>query len=389
MPSATKPFTFTQLLSLSLLLLSSLFHKCSADDVENDISNEISENTRNVVFGIKCGACKAVTQEIGSLFKQALDLSSSLSSNASEKTVFRSKYVAEFTAKFEDMIAKMCARPLLETTEGRENGSSNNKQSSSSSSSSSSIANRWRYSADGAKAIQNSMMHINTLGRDAKENDIDEIQRVTLGIQLFTNAREKMFENPDPELAEKTRGTNIMADSWVTNELLDACARVTESLEFDDQIEEAKKTGEFGIDEQHKTCLELDYCKVRKGGAKAKSRKSKKELEQDEALERMKTMFVSKEDHEKITAEINDAAAIADSNDPLEETLDAGHSGRSRKTSSNSTSSSSKETLERERRSEQRKESGGRFFSNLLERSFFKTKKEEKEEEEGENKREL
>ena len=53
--------TFAQ----SFLVLALALRFCVAHDEELDVSNEISENTRNVVFGIKCGCCKAVTAEIG------------------------------------------------------------------------------------------------------------------------------------------------------------------------------------------------------------------------------------------------------------------------------------------------------------------------------------
>ena len=113
-----------------------------------------------------------------------------------------------------------------------------------------------------------------------------------------------------------------MADSYVTGELLDACNRIAESLELEDQLDEAKKNGEFGINEQHKTCLDLDYCKVRQGGAKKKDTRTRSQKDKDEAYERMKKLFVSKEDMEEFEKN-NPQMKDDDSVDPLEETLDS------------------------------------------------------------------
>ena len=187
---------------------------------------------------------------------------------------------------------------------------------------SASAAKRWRYSQSGAKAIQNSMLHINTLGQNATDDDLKEIERVMLGIQLFTNDVNKQYVNPDPKVAENSGGTNLMADSYVTGELLDACNRIAESLELEDQLDEAKKNGEFGINEQHKTCLDLDYCKVRQGGAKKKDTRTRSQKDKDEAYERMKKLFVSKEDMEEFEKN-NPQMKDEDSVDPLEETLDS------------------------------------------------------------------
>ena len=148
------------------------------------------------------------------------------------------------------------------------------------------------------------------------------MERVLLGIQLFTNDANKHYVNPDPKVAENTGGTNLMADSYVTAELLDACRRVSESLELEDQLDEAKKNGEFGVNEQHKTCIDLDYCKVRKGGAKAKDTRTKEQKDKDEALERMKQLFISKEEMDEFKQN-NPDAFDEDKVDPLDETLDS------------------------------------------------------------------
>ena len=297
-----------------LLALFAFFReqRALAMDVELDMSNEISENTRNLVFGIKCGCCKAVTAEIGLQFKEILDKTAKGEGEekSDAKTVFRSKYVGQFNEKLEIALDRMCRPPPTETTSKRAIEKS------------ASVAKLWRYSESGAKAIQNSMFHINTLGQNATEDDLREMERVLLGIQLFTNDANKQYVNPDPKIAENTGGTNLMADSYVTAELLDACRRVSESLELEDQLDEAKKNGEFGVNEQHKTCIDLDYCKVRKGGAKAKDTRTKEQKDKDEALERMKQLFISKEEMDEFKKN-NPDAFDEDKIDPLDETLDS------------------------------------------------------------------
>ena len=301
--------TFAQ----SFLVLALALRFCVAHDEELDVSNEISENTRNVVFGIKCGCCKAVTAEIGVQFKEILLETTQKTRGEEEeetKTVFRSKYVGQFNEKLQIALDRMCRPPPTATSSKRAIEKS------------ASAAKRWRYSQSGAKAIQNSMLHINTLGQNATDDDLKEIERVMLGIQLFTNDVNKQYVNPDPKVAENSGGTNLMADSYVTGELLDACNRIAESLELEDQLDEAKKNGEFGINEQHKTCLDLDYCKVRQGGAKKKDTRTRSQKDKDEAYERMKKLFVSKEDmeeFEKNNPQMKDDASV----DPLEETLDS------------------------------------------------------------------
>ena len=301
--------TFVQ--SFLVLVLALSF--CFAHDEELDVSNEISENTRNLVFGIKCGCCKAVTAEIGIQFKEILLETTQKTRGEEEeesKTVFRSKYVGQFNEKLQIALDRMCRPPPTATSSKRAIEKS------------ASAAKRWRYSQSGAKAIQNSMLHINTLGQNATDDDLKEIERVMLGIQLFTNDVNKQYVNPDPKVAENSGGTNLMADSYVTGELLDACNRIAESLELEDQLDEAKKNGEFGINEQHKTCLDLDYCKVRQGGAKKKDTRTRSQKDKDEAYERMKKLFVSKEDMEEFEKN-NPQLKDDDSVDPLEETLDS------------------------------------------------------------------
>jgi len=303
--------TFAQ----SFLVLALALRFCVAHDEELDVSNEISENTRNVVFGIKCGCCKAVTAEIGVQFKEILLETTQKTRGGEEeeeesKMVFRSKYVGQFNEKLQIALDRMCRPPPTATSSKRAIEKS------------ASAAKRWRYSQSGAKAIQNSMLHINTLGQNATDDDLKEIERVMLGIQLFTNDVNKQYVNPDPKVAENSGGTNLMADSYVTGELLDACNRIAESLELEDQLDEAKKNGEFGINEQHKTCLDLDYCKVRQGGAKKKDTRTRSQKDKDEAYERMKKLFVSKEDMEEFEKN-NPQMKDEDSVDPLEETLDS------------------------------------------------------------------
>ena len=299
-------------------------------DEETDWSNEISDNTRNVVFGIKCGCCKAVTAEIGFQFDEIREQTTVVTpptptSKEEEEEMdkeekkkeklgkFRSKYVGLFEEKLQASLDRMCRPPPTVRT-----------SSTRAIEKSTSVAKRWRYSKDGAKAIQNSMMHINTLGRNATEEDMKEMERVVLGIQLFTNDANKHFRNPNPNVAENSGGTNLMADSFVTAELLDACRRIAESLELEDQLDEAKKNGEFGINEQHKTCLDLDYCKVRKGGAKAKDTRTSEQKDRDEALERMKRLFVTEEEMNEFKKNNPSAFEDNDGVDPLDETLDGG-----------------------------------------------------------------
>ena len=313
-----------------LLAESSSSSSSSGLDEETDWSNEISDNTRNVVFGIKCGCCKAVTAEIGFQFDEIREQTTVVTPptptskeeeeeeemDKEEKKEklgkFRSKYVGLFEEKLQASLDRMCRPPPTVRT-----------SSTRAIEKSTSVAKRWRYSKDGAKAIQNSMMHINTLGRNATEEDMKEMERVVLGIQLFTNDANKHFRNPNPKVAENSGGTNLMADSFVTAELLDACRRIAESLELEDQLDEAKKNGEFGINEQHKTCLDLDYCKVRKGGAKAKDTRTSEQKDRDEALERMKRLFVTEEEMNEFKK--NNPSAFEDNAgvDPLDETLDS------------------------------------------------------------------
>jgi hypothetical protein len=254
-----------------------------------------------------------VTAEIGIQFKEILLETTQKTRGEEEeetKTVFRSKYVGQFNEKLQIALDRMCRLPPTATSSKRAIEKS------------ASAAKRWRYSQSGAKAIQNSMLHINTLGQNATDDDLKEIERVMLGIQLFTNDVNKQYVNPDPKVAENSGGTNLMADSYVTGELLDACNRIAESLELEDQLDEAKKNGEFGINEQHKTCLDLDYCKVRQGGAKKKDTRTRSQKDKDEAYERMKKLFVTKEDMEEFEKN-NPQMKDDDSVDPLEETLDS------------------------------------------------------------------
>ena len=183
-----------------------------------------------------------MTAEIGIQFKEILLETTQKTRGGEEeesKTVFRSKYVGQFNEKLQIALDRMCRLPPTATSSKRAIEKS------------ASAAKRWRYSQSGAKAIQNSMLHINTLGQNATDDDLKEIERVMLGIQLFTNDVNKQYVNPDPKVAENSGGTNLMVDSYVTGELLDACNRIAESLELEDQLDEAKKNGEFGINEQH------------------------------------------------------------------------------------------------------------------------------------------
>jgi hypothetical protein len=66
----------------------------------------------------------------------------------------------------------------------------------------------------------------------------------------------------------------------------------------------------------------LDYCKVRQGGAKKKDTRTRSQKDKDEAYERMKKLFVSKEDMEEFEKN-NPQLKDDDSVDPLEETLDS------------------------------------------------------------------
>ena len=113
------------------------------------------------------------------------------------KMVFRSKYVGQFNEKLQIALDRMCRPPPTATSSKRAIEKS------------ASAAKRWRYSQSGAKAIQNSMLHINTLGQNATDDDLKEIERVMLGIQLFTNDVNKQYVNPDPKVAENSGGTNL------------------------------------------------------------------------------------------------------------------------------------------------------------------------------------
>ena len=84
----------------------------------------------------------------------------------------------------------------------------------------------------------------------------------------------------------------------------------------------SKRRLEFGINEQHKTRVDLDHCKVRQGGAKKKDTRTRSQKDKDEAYERMKKLFVSKEDMEEFEKN-NPQLKDDDSVDPLEETLDS------------------------------------------------------------------
>ena len=224
-------------LSFDGLLVESSSSSSSGLDEETDWSNEISDNTRNVVFGIKCGCCKAVTAEIGVQFDEIREQTTvkvtppTPTSKEEEEEMdkeekkkeklgkFRSKYVGLFEEKLQASLDRMCRPPPTVRT-----------SSTRAIEKSTSVAKRWRYSKDGAKAIQNSMMHINTLGRNATEEDMKEMERVVLGIQLFTNDANKHFRITNPNVAGNSGGTNLMADSFGTAELLDACRQIAESL---------------------------------------------------------------------------------------------------------------------------------------------------------------
>ena len=101
-------------------------------DEETDWSNEISDNTRNVVFGIKCGCCKAVTAEIGFQFDEIREQTtvkvtpptptSKEEEEEEEEEMdkeekkeklgkFRSKYVGLFEEKLQASLDRMCRPP--------------------------------------------------------------------------------------------------------------------------------------------------------------------------------------------------------------------------------------------------------------------------------------
>merc|ERR1711959_504134 len=99
-------------------------------DEETDWSNEISDNTRNVVFGIKCGCCKAVTAEIGFQFDEIREQTTTVVTPPTSKEEmeedeekklgkFRSKYVGLFEEKLQASLDRMCRPPPTRTSSTR------------------------------------------------------------------------------------------------------------------------------------------------------------------------------------------------------------------------------------------------------------------------------
>jgi len=217
-----------------------------ASDVESDVREEHSSNMRALVFGIKCGACKAVVTEIASTFDA---VATKHKKDAGPTNVFGSRYVSLFRDAFAKEMDKMCSV----------NGA---------------IERDWGYSKQGAQNIITTSKAFDRFGANLTQEEASTIQTTVFGLGLFTrNGEERyFFDGPAESERRESEYFSLLSNTFARQNLKEACLAVSESLEFDDAIDEAVERIDEGFDYgiQYKLCLDLNYCRVKNKRGKSK-----------------------------------------------------------------------------------------------------------------------
>ena len=223
-------------------------------DLEVDLNEEHSDNLRALINGIECGACKAVTREIADTFKA---VATKHKQDAGPTNVFGSRYVSLFAQTLTKELTAMCSA----------NGA---------------IHTQWGFSKSGAESIITTSRAFDRFGTNLTKEETSTIQMTVYGLGVFTKDEKNRFHYNGPPGSEVRGSSNfsLLSNTYQRSVLSEACAAVTDSLEFDEYIEKATKNLEDGFDftAQHVLCLDLDYCKVKQYG-KGKEGK-KKAIEQ-------------------------------------------------------------------------------------------------------------
>ena len=219
--------------------------RARALDDEIDAMDERSDNYRALVHGIRCGACKAVTSELGQVFAST---AAKHRADAGTTNAFGGRYVSQFRTKFAREAEEVCA------SEGV-------------------IEREWGYSKQGAENIINTTRVFDRLGANLTKEESSMIQMTVFGLGLFTKDANERFHYRGPPGSEEpgSETYSMTSNTFARNTLREACRAVSESLEFDDAVDEAVSNADdegfdFGV--QHKLCLQLDYCKVKNRNGK-------------------------------------------------------------------------------------------------------------------------
>jgi len=203
------------------------------------MGDEHSDNYRALVYGIRCGACKAVVKEIGDTFDA---VAAKHKRDAGPTNVFGSRYVSLFRSTLTREVDGVCAA----------NGA---------------IERDWGYSEKGAENIIATSRVFDRFGTNLTKEEASMIQLTVYGLGLFTKDASERFHYQGPPGSEIEGSDNysMISNSFARKTLRTACQAVSDSLEFDDAIDAAVADMESGFDYgvQHKLCLDLDYCKVK------------------------------------------------------------------------------------------------------------------------------
>jgi len=227
-------------------------------DVETDMSEEHSDNYRSLVSGIQCGACKAITREISDVFDA---VAAKHKRDAGPTNVFGSRYVSLFAQTLTKEITTMCG------PEGA-------------------IELEWGFSVKGADNVLTTSRVFDRFGVNLTKEESSTIQMTVYGLGVFTkDAKERFYYNGPPgSEIQGSENFSMLSNTYQKGVLREACAAVTESLEFDEYLEKATKNLDEGFDfsAQHVLCLDLGYCKVKQPGAKrSKARKIEQKYDQE------------------------------------------------------------------------------------------------------------
>ncbi len=103
------------------------------------------------------------------------------------------------------------------------------------------------------------------------------IQMTVFGLGIFTKEPSERFHYRGPPGSEEPGSDNfsLISNTFARKTLREACQAVSDSLEFDEAIDEAVSSVEEGFDFgiQHKLCLQLNYCKVKNKRGKRQSQR--------------------------------------------------------------------------------------------------------------------
>lgn len=240
----SRAMTLRALVAFVFALAQSRAH---ALDDEIDAMDERSDNYRTLVHGIRCGACKAVTSELGAVFAST---AAKHRADAGTTNAFGGRYVSQFRTKFAREADGVCA------SEGV-------------------IEREWGYSKQGAENIINTTRVFDRLGSNITKEEASLIQLTVFGLGLFTKDANERFHYRGPPGSEE-QGSNtysMISNTFARNTLREACRAVSESLEFEDAVDDAiSKAADEGFDfgVQHKLCLQLEYCKLKNRNGKSR-----------------------------------------------------------------------------------------------------------------------